>query len=309
LLAVVLIGVEPLPKRQKLEPSVLEQESSGSSTRNAEGKEASKMVIALPAHHPEPKRRRPVAKVIEITSSPSSSDDDGSDFDDELNRMRGARNTSRRTMLLEDDEFEWPEEEEESKSRVKKKQLSAPSTKRRSTPTARTTRTTTTTTTTTTPTPTTTTSTRSRNSLPASSLRTLKEPQDLGENRRAAKWGTAILDDDGEVSLGSEFDPDLDFDISPLAIGPTNGHRKQSVVTGKRVMDKGEESIVAPRRGRKSRGSEIVVDEIDEEGEDYDDDEYDDPLLQPAKPTDIFQWHSQSQGLSQGGAQLPDVEG
>jgi hypothetical protein len=271
----------------------------------AEGKVSSTMTIALPAHHPEPKRRRPVAKVIEITSSPSSSDDDGSDFDDELNRTRGARNTSsRRTMLLEDDEFEWPEEEEEeSKSRVKKKQLSTPSTKRRSTPTARTARTTTTT-----PTPTTT-NTRSRNSLPASSLRTLKEPQDLGENRRAAKWGTAILDDDGEVSLGSEFDPDLDFDISPLAIGPTNGHRKQSVVTGKRVMDKGEESIVAPRRGRKSRGSEIVVDEIDAEGEDYDDDEYDDPLLQPAKPTDIFQWHSQSQGLSQGGAQLPDVEG
>ena len=90
-------------------------------------------------------------------------------------------------------------------------------------------------------------------------------------------------------------------------------------------MEPGEESVVAPpppppaaaaaarRRGR--RAVQVVdVDEDDSEidvddDDDDDDDEEEDVLLAPAKPTDLFVWHSQSQGMSQCGSQLTEVEG
>jgi hypothetical protein len=248
-------------------------------------------------------------KVIEISSS--SSGDDGSDFDDEepINRTRARRGRTRRREV--DDEFEWrsdedDEEDDDDKQSSKEKKLTTSSARA-------TTRTTTSTTTRTT-------GTRPR---ATTSKDPLWDDRPLATRPRGAfkaedeePRGRMVLDH-GEVSRGSEFDPDLDFDLKPLALGGTNGGRARKE---KDRMEPGEESVVAPpppsaagrRRGR--RAVQVLdVDEddseIDVDNDDADDDEEEDVLLAPAKPTDLFVWHSQSQGVSQCGSHLTEVEG
>lgn len=265
-------------------------------------------------------------KVIELSSS--SSGDDGSDFDDgePINRTRARSGRTRREV---DDEFEWrsdedDEEDEDDKQSSKMKKPTAPSARA-------TTRTATSSTTSTTSSTTTTSTTTTRATGPRPRATTSKDPlwddRPLATRPRGAfkaededdePRGQMVLDD-GEVSLGSEFDPDLDFDLKPLALGAgpgTNGGRARKE---KDRMEPGEESVVAPpppaaaarRRGR--RAVQVVdVDEddseIDVDNDDADDDEEEDVLLAPAKPTDLFVWHSQSQGMSQCGSQLTEVE-